>query len=171
MKPDGQPAGVSLDGGRHHLERLMGSWGILADFSFSDLLLYLPAREGGFEIVGQMRPATSQTLFPADRVGEVVEHEPLVERTWQGGSISSGDAPGSPEVGPLRREAIPVRQDGELLAVLVRVWSPRIGRRVGGLERVYRWIFERLASMVANGLFPFEGSNMVLEDAPGSATG
>ena len=28
-----------------HLERLMGSWGMLADLSFSDLVLYVPVAE------------------------------------------------------------------------------------------------------------------------------
>jgi len=63
-----------------HLERLMGSWGMLADLSFSDLVLYVPVAEEPpgrapehFVVLGQMRPTTSQTLFESDLVGEVAE--------------------------------------------------------------------------------------------------
>jgi hypothetical protein len=30
-----------------HLQRLLGTWGVLADLSFSDLLLMTPMAEGG----------------------------------------------------------------------------------------------------------------------------
>jgi len=168
---------------REHLERLMGSWGMLADFSFSDLLLYVPIDETGsgiespvkrrssatgsrFLIVGQMRPATSQTLFPSDRVGEITRSDSLVEEALRTGKFVIEEGFGESEVGQLRREAVPVGFDGSVVAVLIRVWSPRIGRRVGGLERVYRRISERLASMIAAGLFPFHNTGAVVEDAP-----
>ena len=61
-----------------HLQRLVASWGLLADLCFADLLLFArvdPARqvpgvaeeaEGAGErlvVLGQVRPLTSQTLF------------------------------------------------------------------------------------------------------------
>src|SRR5436190_2238774 len=51
-----------------HLQRLLGSWGMLADLCFADLLLFVPVTTGEgsdtsrFIVVGQMRPTTSQTL-------------------------------------------------------------------------------------------------------------
>ena len=48
-----------------HLQRLVGSWGMLADFSFSDLLLYARTNDERWVIVGQVRPVTSQTLYRA----------------------------------------------------------------------------------------------------------
>ena len=37
-----------------HLQRLVASWGLLADFCFSDLLLFAPADEDGahFAVLG-----------------------------------------------------------------------------------------------------------------------
>ncbi len=157
---------------RDHLEQLMGSWGMLADLSFSDLLLYVclggEPRER-FVALGQMRPATSQTLFALDLVGELADEAAegvLIGQSWRSGQILVGDCPYSGETGPVRCECIPVRWRDEVVAVLVRVWSPRTGRRTGGLERVYRRIFERLASMVAAGLFPFHRGPAAVEDAP-----
>ena len=42
---------------------------MLADFCFADLLLYAPTRDGGWVVLGQVRPVTSQTLYLADWVG------------------------------------------------------------------------------------------------------
>ena len=52
-----------------HLQRLVGEWGMLADFCFADLLLYTPSRDGRWLVVGQVRPVTSQTLYLSDWVG------------------------------------------------------------------------------------------------------
>jgi two-component sensor histidine kinase len=174
------------EGARDHLEQLMGSWGMLADLSFSDLVLYLPCRagspappdrgpaeagEGGlrFVVLGQMRPTTSQTLFTLDLVGDYADDKAegvLLRAAWQSGGVSVGDCPYGGETGPVRCECIPVRWQEMVVAVLVRVWSPRTGRRTGGLERVYRRIFERLALMVSAGLFPFPTVTAAVADAP-----
>ena len=58
-----------------HLQRLLVAWRLLADLSFSDLLLLVPidGEDGGrFVVVGQVRPTTGQTLYAADLVGQVV---------------------------------------------------------------------------------------------------
>jgi two-component sensor histidine kinase len=158
-----------------HLERLMGSWGMLADLSFSDLVLYVPVAEEPpgrapehFVVLGQMRPTTSQTLFESDLVGEVAEEAEakLIAEAWRTAVILVGERPYGGEMGPVRCECIPVRWAGAVVAVLERVWSPRTGRRTGGLERVYRRIFERLASMVNAGLFPFHTATATVGDTP-----
>ena len=82
-----------------HLQRLLGSWGVLSDLSFSDLLLLVPTvqtplpppspRLSGaglaFVVFGQMRPTTSQTLFQLDLVGKVVSAQelPTVLEAWR----------------------------------------------------------------------------------------
>ena len=184
-------------GARQHLERLMASWSLLADLSFSDLLLYVPLDEfslavaeppaGGhghdrgasasngalhglhFVVLGQMRPTTSQTLFELDLVGHVVAAEelPLVLESWRLGTILTGERPVErDESVVVRYQCIPVRWQGDVIAVLSRVWSPTVGRRTGGLERVYVRLFERLAAMVSSGLFPFVSDDAAIEEAP-----
>ena len=51
-----------------HLNRLVSEWGMLADFSFSDLLLYVRNAAGVWIVVGQVRPATGKTMYPNDWV-------------------------------------------------------------------------------------------------------
>ncbi|MEY2588850.1 MAG: two-component system, sensor histidine kinase PdtaS, partial [Acidimicrobiaceae bacterium] len=48
---------TDLDGPKlAHLQRLVGAWGLLADFCFADLLLFAPERGSGgtsFVVLGQ----------------------------------------------------------------------------------------------------------------------
>ncbi len=156
-----------------HLHRLMGSWGMLADLCFGDLVLFVPTRRRGgrptsrpgpetelsFVVLGQMRPSTSQTLYQEDLVGSVLSEarRPLVARAWRLGEIveGEGDPGGRGELA--RIQCIPVRWPGRLLAVLGRESALGVARRPGELERVYVDLFERFASMIVNGLFPFAG--------------
>lgn len=165
--------------GREHLERLMASWSLLADFSFSDLLLYqplerLPLHEEAdearlrFVVLGQIRPTTSQTLFELDLVGQVVaaSEVPLVLEAARTGRRVSGTQRADVADGEVHLECVPVRHEGAVLAVCCRVWSPTGGRRTGTLERVYLDLYNRLATMVADGVFPFVDDDAAVEEAP-----
>lgn len=121
-----------------------------------------------FVVEDQERPTTSQTLFQNDLVGRVFDAEdiPLVHEVWRTGQITTL---GDDDVRPIRdvhRECIPIRLQGEIVAVLERVWAPKAGRRTGGLERIYMRLFERLAEMVNAGIYPFLGDEEMVEDAP-----
>src|ERR1700736_744121 len=162
---------TSLDGPTlSHLQRLVGSWGMLSDLCFADLLLFVPVDCGSdrFIVLGQVRPTTSQTLHREDLVGHVIDEveRPLVSRAWRLASIVEG------EVGIPRRSergrlvCIPVRWQGEMVAVLTRESALSVGRRPGELERVYVEVFDRFARMVSNGEFPFPIDDLVTSEAP-----
>ena len=165
-----EPAFLS-EGGQAHLQRLMATWGILADLSRADLLLFVPAVDGDpgqFTVHGQMRPTTSQTLYHDDLVGWPVNEldRPLVVRAWRLGEIVEGEA--SADRGERARvQCIPVRWQGQLVAVLTRESPlPVGGRRPGELERVYVEMFDRLARMIVHGQFPFEEEDAPTAEAP-----
>jgi two-component sensor histidine kinase len=168
-----------------HLQRLVGTWGILSDLSFSDLLLFVPAvrpsgtsaalvgttvaGEGrGFVVVGQVRPTTSQTLHLEDLLGrEVTDSErPLLARAWELKTVVEGEVPVAARSELARVVCIPVRFGGEVVAVLTREAPLIVGRRAGELERVYVAIFDRLARMVAAGTFPFPVDELLSSEAP-----
>jgi two-component sensor histidine kinase len=156
-----------------HLQRLVASWGFLADLCFADLLLFVPTagdKPPGdeFIVVGQIRPTTSQTLYREDQVGRVVTpaERPDVTRAWGLGQIIDGElrltTPG--EVASV--QCIPVRWKDDLLGVLTRESAPSVGRRPGELERVYVEIFDNFARMMAAGEFPFEADEPEPNEAP-----
>ncbi len=142
-----------------HLQRLVSEWGMLADLCFADLLLYVPASAEGWMVVGQVRPATAQTLYVADWVGQWADPDlsELLRSVFQRGEVSEGEIDRDRSGDVVRIMAIPVRVDGHPVAVLTREWSPRVGRQPGELERVYLSMFERFAVMIAQGSFPFPG--------------
>jgi len=141
-----------------HLQRLVGEWGLLADLSFADLLLYVPTRDGRWVIVAQVRPATGRTLYMADYVATMADAETaLLDKAVSHGACE-GEISVEGLVEPANMLAVPVRYHGEVVAVLGREWSTRSGRQLGELERTYQSIFERFAVMISEGVFPVEGA-------------
>ena len=142
-----------------HLKQLVTEWGLLADLCFADLLLYVPTEAGTWLVVGQVRPATGQTIYLTDYVGDSAEDErPLLAAAFDAGEICEGEFAISSEVEPARMMAVPIRVGGKPIAVLTREWSSRSGRASGDLERTYLGIFQRFAAMIAQGLFPYGGA-------------
>ncbi|HTV11739.1 MAG TPA: sensor histidine kinase [Acidimicrobiales bacterium] len=153
-----------------HLQRLVATWGILSDLSFSDLLLFVPtAHESGqFVVVGQVRPTTSQTLYLEDLLGrQFGERErPLLPRAWALGSVVEGELPVVPRGERARVVCIPVRFTGSVVAIMTREAPLVVGRRPGELERVYVGVFDRIARMLGAGTFPFPVDELLSSEAP-----
>jgi two-component system, sensor histidine kinase PdtaS len=155
---------------RSYLQRLIASWGILADFCFGDLLLFVPSDTefsefsefSEFTVFGQVRPTTSRTLYHDDLVGRVVTiaERPLLLDAFQGSTILDGQNFTLAGGQAARVEYVPVVRivDGVSLtiAVLTRESEIDVSRRPGRLERVYVDIFTQMASMIAKGLFPYD---------------
>ncbi len=147
-----------------HLQRLVGEWGVLADLSFADLLLYLPdaAEPGAWIVLAQVRPATARTIYDADYVGlRATSSNTLLDAVQASGAIETRDLVMEGIPGSVRTTAIPVRFHGDVLAMLAREARADV-REAGQLERTYLGVFERFAAMVADGSFPAEGA---LEDS------
>ena len=142
----------------HHLRSLCSCWQLLADLSFSDLLLYVrvPGAEA-FEICAQLRPLTSQTLYPDDMVGRRVTQpeQPIVERAFREEEIWSQEDPVLLDGVPVRMYAVPVRFQDDVIAVVTKEGNPGISRRPGQLEEVYLDAGEHISRMIAEGWFPF----------------
>ncbi|MFM7898812.1 MAG: histidine kinase N-terminal domain-containing protein, partial [Actinomycetota bacterium] len=145
-----------------HLTALVSEWGMLADFSFADLLLYVPVASASgtnWLTASQVRAATGQTLYQSDLVGEYADDtdRPFIAAAAQSAQIQKGQStlPYLPD--PVSMTAIPVQREGKVIAVLTREVSTVSGRRPGQLERNYLSIFDDFATMIATGLFPFAG--------------
>src|SRR6266508_4505572 len=168
------PPARGLDGkAEEHLHRLMAGWQLIADLSFADLLLFVPAGAESFRIAGQMRPYTARTLYPADLVGEVVEPgwHPFVERAWREERRLL-----APQ--PVFIEAVPVRRRGRVIAVLSVEAAEAPARATGRLEAAYLQGADALLEMVASGTYPFKpahdligsprvGDGLIVLDASG----
>jgi two-component sensor histidine kinase len=160
-----------------HLQRLMGSWSVLADLSFSDLLLLVPVAtsangrgdgEAELVVLGQMRPNNRPTLVDQDLVGQT-----MYESSWSlsaeclhSGEVVRGEIhhPTLGESVPV--ENIPVRRAGRVIGVLLRVSLGPSRDPISMFERTYLQVFDRLAEMVAESAFPFPDEDVGTEEAP-----
>lgn len=164
-----------------HLQRLVATWGLLADLCFADLMLFVgsdvddtgaratgPVEERPLVVVGQIRPTTSQTLFLQDWVGRIVDADerPFVARCLAAGTIMEGETRGDVRREPVRELCIPVSFRGRTIGVLTKESTPTVGRQPGELERTYVEVFHRFARMVSSGEFPFAGEIGPSEEAP-----
>ena len=164
----------------NHLVSLCSSWQVLADLSFADLLLYVRvAGEESFEACAQLRPFTSQTLYPEDMVGSrfTQPEQPIVERAFREGRIWEQSDPVLVNGVPIRMRAVPVRFGERVVAVVTKEGSPATSRRPGRLEEVYLQSSERGSDMICEGSFPYPevppgewprvGDGLILVDAEG----
>lgn len=153
-----------------HMQRLIATWGIVADFCFSDLLLFVPMNRDGtrFVTLAQVRPSTSQTLYKTDLVGQAWGDDvrPLVGRCFRQGEIIEGEHSISPIRERVRVLCIPVRYEGQVIGVLSRESTPSVGRRPGELERIYAEIFNHFARMIVAGEYPFPDVDSDSDEAP-----
>ena len=152
----------------NHLQRLIGDWGMLADLCFSDLLLYTLDRDGRWLVLAQVRPVTGQTLYFSDWVGAHANDEEvaLIADAFANRSIVDGEASVESLPQPTHIMAIPVIHEGHAIGVLTREWSNLAGRQRGELERTYLSLFERFATMISAGTFPFEARRGSTSIAP-----
>ena len=142
-----------------HLSALLSEWGMLADFCFADMLLYLPTADKKWIVAAQVRAATGQTLYDTDLVGlsaDLVKRT-MIDQAFTSQKVVTGEIQVDSQPDAVSLMAIPVRCDDRVVAVLTREWSTRSGRKPGQLERTYLAIFEDFTKMISTGLFPFEG--------------
>jgi two-component sensor histidine kinase len=161
-----------------HLQRLVAAWDLLADLCFADLLLYAPVdtgrvghddvADGGFVVLGQIRPATSQTLYLSDWMGTIIDpaDRPIVARCYRRDEMIEGEITLETLRERVRVECIPVRVGGGIIGVLTRESASSFGRQPGELERTYVGVFHRFARMIADGTFPFPHADSASELAP-----
>ncbi|GAC66629.1 sensor histidine kinase [Gordonia soli] len=144
------------DAAAAHLQRLVAEWQLLADLSFADFLLAVRAEHGDIVTVAQCRPNTASTVFPRDEVGTVVDSSAnaQVARAFDDGRILRDEDPAW--FGPLaiRREAVPIAVDGEVVAVLTRAIDLTHPRLPSPLELAYQDSANDLCQMVADGTYP-----------------
>ncbi|HUX04971.1 MAG TPA: sensor histidine kinase [Acidimicrobiales bacterium] len=144
-----------------HLGRLTASWSLLADLSFSDMILMARTNEGvnapaKLIVLGQLRPNNRSTLINDDLVGTTHRREdwPLVFQAFERGERVEGHVALEHVDEPVPVWCVPVRFDSEVVAVLVRLQGPLRGP-ASLYEKAYLSIFDRLCDMVSAATFPF----------------
>jgi len=163
----------------NHVQRLVGEWQLLSDLAFADLLVWAPisivvgeaGSVPGFLCVAQCRPTTGPTAYQYDQVGVVLRGEratPLRTALTEGRIFREVEPDWDGDL-PIRREAIPIRMAGDVVAVLGRDANLASIRTPSQLELVYLQSAADLAAMVADGTFPAPAAG--IEEGSGPRVG
>jgi two-component sensor histidine kinase len=150
------------------LHALVADWQIIADLSFSDLVLWVPDAEAkGMWAGAQIRPTTGPTTLFEDVAGTFVP-------TGRTDRLEIALATGEPVAEHLeeqrdgtrvRVEVIPVNRDRRTIAVVARRSAESVVRTTSTLENAYFDAAAELAGMIRRGEFPVPGTRTDLSDS------
>ncbi|MGH8979507.1 MAG: sensor histidine kinase, partial [Acidimicrobiales bacterium] len=140
---------------------------------FSDLLLVvpttlIPGEDPALVVMGQIRPSNRPTLLDQDLVGQTVLQSSwaLCAEARERGEIVRG-AVHHPLVGEsVPVENVPVLCDGNVIAVMVRVYSRQGQTPISMYEKSYLAVFGRLVTMITDSEFPFPDEDVGTEETP-----
>jgi two-component sensor histidine kinase len=151
-----------------HLHAVVGEWQLLADLSFADYLMWVRRDDGVLVCVAQVRPNTAPTVLLADAVGTLAgpDELPLVTRAFQSGTIGRGRAAGQQDVPGLNVEAVPVRYDNHVMAVLTHQTALAARRTASPLENAYLDCAGDLLHMLSECTFPNVGDLAMSRSSP-----
>jgi len=142
------------------LDAVVSEWHLLADLSFSDLLLWVPGTDDNdFYAIAQIRPSTGPTALEDDVVGEVISYDPesLVTEAYLSEQISETSSNKLHAGIPVDVWAIPVLRGGHVIAVVERHTNQMGVRAPGELEDHYLLIADILSDMLWRGVWPDAG--------------
>jgi len=142
---------------REALVSLVREWHLLADTSFSDLVLWIPDRDGSVFWAGaQVRPNTGPTALEDDIVGGFITEDPnhpvtkaFMVRTPVAVPehlIETGSSVGV--------AAVPIIMNGHCVAVVESHTNQMAIRAPGALEDTYLEVASVLMDMLWQGIFP-----------------
>mgnify|MGYP003429820529 FL=1 len=150
----------------HHLHALVGEWQLLSDLSFADYLMWVRRDDGALVCVAQCRPNTASTVLFSDVVGTIVDADdlPVVAATFDSGAIARVDpSSDSPEHD---LEAVPVRHDDRVVAVLTHQTALAQRQTSSPLEKAYLDCAGNMLHMLTEGTFPNVGDLAMSRSSP-----
>ncbi|MBC7629940.1 sensor histidine kinase [Aeromicrobium sp.] len=150
------------------LHALVTDWQIIADLSFSDLVLWVPDAEAkGMWAAAQIRPTTGPTTLLEDVAGTFVPTggTDLLERALATGDIVGEEADELFDGSRFRVQAIPVCRGGRTVAVIARRSAESGLRSASTLESSYFEAAGELGEMIRRGEFPLPGTRSDLADS------
>jgi two-component system, sensor histidine kinase PdtaS len=141
----------------HWLKLLVSEWQLLADLSFSDLVLWVRDHDPNvFWAAAQIRPFTGATSLFDDVVGDLIAYSPehLVTEAFLAGEIAQSSERKLQAGLPVETHAIPVKIGEQVIAVVEQHTSQLGVRAPSSLERAYLEAGAELARMITIGAFP-----------------
>ena len=151
------------------LSGLVDQWDVLADLSFSDLILWVPDQDPNvFWAAAQFRPTTGPTALEDDVVGEEIAYDPesLVTEAYLSREICETSGNKLHAGIPVDIHAVPIVRHGTVIGV-VEMHTNRMGIRApGALEDTYLETAQIIMDMLLTATFPMPGDKPVPWESP-----
>lgn len=150
------------------LHALVTDWQIIADLSFSDLVLWVPDAEAkGVWAGAQIRPTTGPTTLLEDVAGTFLPtgHADQIEKSLASGEIGEEQTEQVADGTRFRVQSIPVARAGRTIAVISRRRSESALRTASVLENTYLEAAGELVEMIQCGEFPLIADRSDLADS------
>lgn len=145
------------------LTRLQSEWQLVADLLFTDLVLWVPTKDGSFVAAGHARPSSAATVFYRDISGEAIRKEWLatVKQAFESGQIVERKSSDTVAGLPTRFSAIPVQKESAIaadatgpIAVITRHTNLSESRTPNKIQLNYVSCGNELLTMITEGTFP-----------------
>ncbi|MBO1030834.1 sensor histidine kinase [Tessaracoccus sp. SD287] len=141
------------------LRDFVNEWQMLADTSFSDLILWVPdADESIFWAAAQTRPSTGPTALEDDVVGDSIHYDPehLVTEAFLSETICETSDNQLRSGIPVDVWAIPILRHGRVIAIVERHTNRMGVRAPGALEDAYLETADALSVMAWQATYPVQ---------------
>ena len=151
------------------LKLLVSEWQLLADLSFSDLVLWVRDHDPSvFWAAAQIRPFTGVTSLFDDVVGDLIAYSPehLVAEAFSRGEIVQTSERKLQAGVPVQTHAVPVTVGNQVIAVVEQRTSQLGLRALSSLENAYLESGVELARMITVGAFPIPSDATHLAFSP-----
>jgi two-component sensor histidine kinase len=142
---------------------LQSEWQLVADLLFTDLVLWVPTKDGSFVAAGHARPSSAATVFYRDISGEAIRKEWLatVKQAFESGQIVERKSSDTVAGLPTRFSAIPVQKESAIaadatgpIAVITRHTNLSESRTPNKIQLNYVSCGNELLTMITEGTFP-----------------
>ncbi|WP_018143546.1 sensor histidine kinase [Alloscardovia criceti] len=149
---------------KKQLHSLIADWQIIADLTFSDLLLVIPPSMdhcddiSQFVVAAQCRPSTVISRISDDLVGQHPESDllPLLENTWKSNNLSRMDHYRVVDGISVCDMATPVIHDGRIIGMVLRETNMDNRADNGYYEMSSIGVGKQLFYMITDGSFPYQ---------------
>jgi len=151
------------------LKLLVSEWQLLADLSFSDLVLWVRDHDPSvFWAAAQIRPFTGVTSLFDDVVGDLIAYSPehLVAEAFSRREIVQTSERKLQAGVPVQTHAVPVTVGNQVIAVVEQRTSQLGLRAPSSLENAYLESGVELARMITVGAFPIPSDATHLAFSP-----
>jgi len=152
--------GLASEADVEWLHRVAGDGQLLADLSFADIVMWVPAADDAFVAVAHSRPGGSATLFYRDIVGERIrpQWQAQVRDAFTSSRIVDSSSPEWFEETPTRVRAVPIVQKTDegrrVLGVVTRHTNLGDVRAPSRQQITFNDCADDLFRMISTGDFP-----------------